>query len=365
MVKVKNNKRFIVIILIILFSPIVFSICNLLIHKFSESKDKFRLNFKTHYFFKEELLFFNKLIKKNLFGTYLIPNRSIDLDNGWYVVGNAFNDAFLESKALKVFSKEELYRLKDIIKSQNNWLESKGIKFYIAIAPNKLTTYDTLVPIRKMSRKTKLQQLDSLCNELGVNFVNMGMKFKENDSLRLYHKTDTHWNEAGAFLGYDASMDAIKKDFPSTVFKENNLSDFNMNSSLTLFGDLNKMLKNDDKEELLKLENNSPKCAKKIQNILALPGDYHFDPKNYEMRFENEVGNLKFLSYRDSFMVSCKPFFVENFRESLFLWDYVFDQEIINKEKPDIVFFELVERNIDHLLKNKVINKSEDKIAPK
>ena len=359
------NRKFVIVVLIILFSPLVFSLGHLTFNKLSNSKTKIRLNFKRDYFFKDELLSMNKVAKNKLFGTHLIPKRALDLNNGWAVVGDAFSDALSESKAMVIFSKSELKYLKKKIKSQNDWLKNKGIKFYIAIAPNKLTTYDTLIPITRRDRNSKLQQLDSLCKELGIRFINMGEKFKENDSLQLYHKTDTHWNHMGAFLGYEASMDVIKKDFSNNTFREDKLDRLNRDSTLEFLGDLNVMLKKETKEEWQHLEFNSSVCAEQIPDRLSVPKGYYGDPTKYGTRFKNQEMSLKFLVFGDSFMGYCKSFFVENFKETVFIWDHIFNTELINKEQPDIVFFEFVERNIDNILKNEVINKSEDKIAPK
>lgn len=349
---IKKQKKFIILILVIIFCPLVFSIGNLLFHKLSDSKNKLRLNFKTHYFFKDELLSVNKILKNRILGAHMISNRALDLSDGWCVLGDDFSDALSESKALKVFSKKELNDLKDIIKSRNNWLVDKGIKFYIAIAPNKLTVYDTLVPIAKKLRKTKLQQLDSLCTTLGVSFINLGEKFKQNDSVKLYHKTDTHWNATGSFLGYDTAMDFIKKDFPKSFFKDYKLEELKKSYHYAI-GDLNLMLKKEDKENRLTLSVVDADSTTNITKKLIVPDGYKNNPESYEIRIANKEANLKFLAFRDSFFTYCVPFFKANFRESVFIWDSKFDKELISKENPDIVFFELVERDIDLLLKNK------------
>ena len=43
-------------------------------------------------------------------------------------------------------------------------------------------------------------------------------------------------------------------------------------------------------------------------------------------------------------------FIRDTFGETLFLWQYEFDEEIIDKEKPDIVIQIIAERNINTLL---------------
>jgi len=345
----KSQKFFIVIISIVILLPIEFTLFDITLKKITKKKSKFNLNFKHDFGFKKDLIYLNKLLKEDLFNAQMIPKKSIDLKNGWFVLGDDFGNAFSESKGLLIFNKKQIKSLKDKLIEKNNWLTNKGISFYIAIAPNKLTTYDSLIPITNYNRNTKLMQLDSLCKKLDINFINMGAKFKEYPSLRLYHKTDTHWNGNGGFLGYDVSMDSIRKDFPKVNFKKFKINNIKSWSKTESIGDLNEMLYNPKKEvyihtDPLKIN------AEIVQDKLSVPNNYRKDPKNYEIRLKNKLGKLTFLAFRDSFFGYSSHFFSENFEESIYIWNHIFDKQIIEKENPDIVFFELVERNIDFLL---------------
>jgi hypothetical protein len=56
--------------------------------------------------------------------------------------------------------------------------------------------------------------------------------------------------------------------------------------------------------------------------------------------------------YRDSFSIAWIPYFVESFEESIYLTNYNIDGAFIEKVKPDIVIYEIVERNLGSVLLN-------------
>jgi len=310
-----------------------------------------RLSFRDAYVGRDVLLNLNKSLKENVFNSQLIRDRAINTNNGWYVVGDAFSNALSESKGLLVFSPNELNELKTMLNQRKLWLDQQGIKFYISIAPNKLTTYDTLIPISKNNRLKKMQQLDSLCQQLGIPFINLGQDFDKYPNLRLFHKTDTHWNDQGAFVAYNTVINRFKKDFPNKKFKDFKIEELQKTITRTLQGDLTKMLKIDTKEEFihLKLDTTFAKHLKEKKH--QIPENYwKKEVEHYELRYTNDKQTKKILVFRDSFWGYCNPFFIENFNETLLIWDYVFDKELVKKEKPDIILYELVERNIDYLL---------------
>lgn len=70
---------------------------------------------------------------------------------------------------------------------------------------------------------------------------------------------------------------------------------------------------------------------------------------DYEKRYKSSVNNLKALIFRDSFSDAMIKFLKHSFGETVFIWHYTLDKELIEKEKPDIVIQIIVERNIEQL----------------
>ena len=87
---------------------------------------------------------------------------------------------------------------------------------------------------------------------------------------------------------------------------------------------------------------------RQVRSQLKIPRGYKADPKNYEVRYKStRVNGPKILVFRDSFSNKLKAYLPYNFSEIIFISNnHKFDKTIIEKENPDIVLHEIVERNI-------------------
>ena len=64
-----------------------------------------------------------------------------------------------------------------------------------------------------------------------------------------------------------------------------------------------------------------------------------------DLVFEQEDTRLpRAVMFRDSFAIWLTPLLSENFSHIRYSWQYTFDREIIERERPDIVIQEMVER---------------------
>ena len=338
--------------LIILFTPMIFTIMGIKTEPTTENEKKISLNFKRNFPLKEDLFKLYRDVKVNFFKTDPIPNRVIDLNNGWKFLGNDFSNALSESKGLLNFSQKELNVLKTKLAERKNWLDKQNIKFYLAVAPNKHTYYGDMIPIKKKNKPTKANQVDSLCNLLGINYIDLGSKFPKDKSLRLYHKTDTHWNDYGGFFAYQATFEAFERDFKNTNFNTYKLEDLELVINNEPIGDLNGMLFLKKSEDYIRLKFKTPYKARLLEKKLSIPFKYNKDPKKYETRYETDINDLKILIFNDSFFGYYSKYLKENFGNSVFIWNYKFDKEIIASEKPDILYHEILERDLDVLLED-------------
>ena len=59
----------------------------------------------------------------------------------------------------------------------------------------------------------------------------------------------------------------------------------------------------------------------------------------------------KALIFRDSFSTALHPFLSEAFRDSAWVWDHRFLTELVERERPDVVILQVVERYIPALAK--------------
>jgi alginate O-acetyltransferase complex protein AlgJ len=250
---------------------------------------------------------------------------------GWlfYTLDKGINDY----RGLAHFSQEQLETIRRNILQQTSWLRTRGITYLILIGPNKHTVYSEYLPgeITRVNRKTRLEQILEYLNEdERAVFIDIRKELDEGKKERLvYSKTDTHWNSYGAFIAYQKTMMALSKNFPAAVplavscfavsVKPNQgLGDLAV--MLSLQGDLK------DQEVRLEMKGDSTSPPKKISKVVI---------------------------FHDSFIFSMKPFLGYHFDQMVLTpWgEKGFDYLLIEKEKPQVVLFEITERRLDALLK--------------
>ncbi len=346
----KIVKIFIIVFLTTISIPFVFVILQIKVTPVNKQEKKISLNFKRNFPLRSDLFKVYSQGKNNVFGSEPIPNGVVEGKNGWKFLGNKFSNALSESKGLVVFNQKQLSKISKNLLEKKEWLDKQNIKFYFSIAPNKHSIYGNMIPIKKSNRKTKFEQLDSICKSLDIKFIDLGSNFPKNDSLRLYHKTDSHWNHYGAFYAYNSTLEAIMPDFKNVDFNYRTMKDMDIEKFWAHIGDLNRALFLEQNEEFINVKPKKPFSFTTQEKILTVPSNYHFGSHFYEERYKSNANDLKILMLRDSFFGAYFESIADSFGESVFIWRHNFNKELIESEKPDILCYELVERNIDILL---------------
>jgi hypothetical protein len=280
-----------------------------------------------------------------------IPSDVVIGESGWLFLGDKFGADIKESKGISVFSKQEIEKATKNILSYNAFLAEKKIKFYFCIAPNKLSVYNSYLPIQKSSRFTKVQQLTKELGKYQLNVIDLKDQFNLLPDIRLYHKHDSHWNQAGAFLGYLSIMKRIKKDFPGVSILK--IEDFIINTTNSPYGDLTKnMLHMRVSEADITLTSIHKSTVVVSERLSILPKSWIPRFEGYTQRFKCEGKPLKVLVFCDSFFLNMVPFINRSFGETLVL-NCLMNKDIVDTEKPDIIINETIERDIDIFLEMK------------
>jgi len=305
-------------------------------------KNDFDKYYKDNFIFKSLLFDSYKKIKLNLFQTNPIPPKVLKGKDGWYFLGNSFSEVTLESLGLDTLNKNELEQIKRNYEGNQQWFKDQGIDYYIAIAPNKHSIYHDFLGVRiSPNRKKEINQLASLMKPREL--INLGKGFKEKDE-QLFLKTNTHWNDLGAYYGYENLMHFLQLNYP--VLSILSLDEVRDSSVLSNSEDLTEMLgipANEIKTELFIKDRN----AKRQEGKIDIPENVN--PLTYEIRYKSEANPLKILFFRDSFSTDMIDYIAEGFGESVFIWNHMMSKELILKEKPDIVIHEFIERDIQIL----------------
>lgn len=313
--------------------------------------NQFRVHFDEYY--KENFGGKNALVKLNgsiqyhILQSSPLPKSVVIGEDGWLFLGNRYSNIIDENMGLDTFSKNDLDKIGANIQNRKEYLEQHGIKYYVCAAPNKHTVYNNYLPSKFQNQSiTKLDQLKRFLKTKEFELIDLKDYFHQYDTLRLFHKTNTHWNDIGAFLGYKRLLSSIQEDFDGIESFE--LNDFRIDTLIKQREDLTNMIKIDIEEEHIVLKPKERFQSIELEKQLTVPDNYFRHPNNYEYRYKG-TGNLKVLVFRDSFSTAMIQFMKEYFGEIVFVWHHDFNKEIIENEQPDIVIHEFIERDIDKL----------------
>lgn len=302
--------------------------------------------------FRTWLIAWNNYIKVKTFK--ISPNKSIGLgaDDWMYFIPKNSNKNIV-GKAL--FSDKELEQIKENIENKNEIAKRYGSKFYLVIAPNKSSIYPENLPYYlNISSNSQSNQLFSfLAQNSNVNCIFLkDAIFAQKSNQLLFYKTDSHWNHNGAFIGFQKIMKELRKDFKS--FKLYTQKDYVITSEISPYGgDLAKMLA---LESAYTRINYNYKPTSKIPIINNQKDSFYTNWGQYkDLIFTKTCSDSslpKLVMFHDSFTGYQWNFFGANFSKSVFVWSHDYSEEIIAREKPDVVIFSIVERSLS-ILKNK------------
>jgi alginate O-acetyltransferase complex protein AlgJ len=302
--------------------------------------------FEDNFAFREILIRLNRNIKLRLLRTNPFPEKFVIGRDGWMFLGNEHSMAISETKGLLNFSESELDQISDNITQAMRFFDKAGVRFYLAIAPEKSTVYGEFLPITKTGKPTKLDQLKIKLLGAGCRIIDMKDDFKNLKNPVLYYKSDSHWNEFGEFIGSQTLLNRIKCDFPA--IKPLQLNDFIIDTIRDYQGDNAQMLFLPWTDKKYEFRQQNTTDVVELQKMYTVPNDYPWNPADYERRYGNAKKTLKVLIFHDSFFREMPKFLAPDFKETVFIWAW-WDKKIILNEKPDIVIYEKVERDIDNL----------------
>ena len=338
-------------------------------NRFLEKKPRFKINgelnlnfgketenwLNDHFYKRKKILDFYKKINDLILSRNGNENTLIGKD-GWlfYKLDNSVE----HYQNIDPYSHEDLEQFEEVLTNRQAWLNKLGIKYYIFIAPDKNKIYGEFYPdyIKKINNIGHGQQLrEYLKDKINIIYPYEELLNEKKNEL-IYWKTDTHWNEYGAFIGYKTLVEKIMVDFPEIKFQKED--DYIKLKTPYLDGDLLKMLGTDSKKyqndryyrlipknehsfSVIRIDNNYQK--------ITLDREYDFSSSSITRRnllVTSSSKPLKVLILRDSFSISMIKYMSETFGNVEYVNEKNFNnlQDKIISEKPDIVIHEIVER---------------------
>lgn len=301
-------------------------------------------------YYNDVLPFKNFLVNTNSRMKYYLFRMSpaqyvIRGNEGWLFYDSQYKDDYnsmADYLGTNLLSEDEMKEYLDSLLNKREFLKSIGSDFVVFIAPNKSTIYSEFMP--SYYEKTEYSRTDQLVDYLKENsdlkivYPKEELEYyRDNFDYNVYYKTDTHWNELGAYVGYYELMKVIDPNFKNKKLEETKfLAEAYEDGDLAGMIRLNGLL-NDTKFEMTDFNTDVKAEIKDIQGDAI-------------KRFTSDVNNgKKLIMYRDSFAMKLLPYLYTEFDESLFMWSSTIFEDQVKREQPDVVVLEVAERYLHNL----------------
>jgi alginate O-acetyltransferase complex protein AlgJ len=238
----------------------------------------------------------------------------------------------------------------DEFERRRAWLAGRRIAYVVVLVPEKFTIYPEYLPdwVAPGPAPTPYDRLvASSARHSGLTLLDLRPALRAAKSTaRVYYQTDSHWNYNGAVIGYDAIMRAVQQALPTgalPVIAPAPQPQFVRGVDF-FSGDLGQMLglpsrvREDDVAPLAKvLGSADTRCARRTD---------HDEFPGFEFHGCTRPGLPRAVVLRDSMAIPLIPLLSENFSRVVYVSSRKLDRALIEREKPDIVIDELVERSL-------------------
>lgn len=326
------------------------------------ARDALKESRLVEFFFNVDFLegYLNRLLFD--FGFSSDPEQAIVGKDGWVFLGDKHVNVMSETRGM---SEPDVGLISGIHLARQAWhvriKNQGGLGLYVMIAPNKHSVYSENLPDWAVAAEPR--KMVSAFLETGrsdstlIDLYESMLKAKAEAPYSLYYKTDTHWNNLGAWYGYKAMSEAIGRSHPWIKW----LTD----ESVVVTGEIERA--GGDLSNFLRLRDYLTDREVGIeitQDIKVHRSALHADGQKSEnesvnidspqvpvlMESKNALNNMKVLWLRDSFGDALSPYMEATFSTLVrqhfgaVLGEPAVFQKLIDEFKPDLVIMTTVER---------------------
>ena len=273
-------------------------------------------------------------------------NQWYEGEDGWFFLGNAHDGTIEKLKLSKAPSSNEINLLKNTFEDIAIIAQKSNTQLALIVGPNKSSIYADQLPPSIPVSSTRyvdffLNSLRSLPGLTVYDPTNDLKKAKHSSGL-LYYRTDTHWNDKGAYIAFKNLLSKLKLEAPEVSFT--------LHKSTP--GDLIKI----SKLKEYPLVHDDTWLAK-IQHIQQVTRTKHPESSQSDAFGESETVtnrtpliNKKVWVVGDSFSAALRPYLEATFSEVSYLghwskWSHRLASFLDDSpHKPDIIIIVQVER---------------------
>ncbi|MCW5893553.1 MAG: hypothetical protein KIT14_23810 [bacterium] len=281
-------------------------------------------------------------------GLRVSPSPSVVLGrDGWMYLATDYT--MIDYRRLAPFPRPLLTRWVESLEGADRWLRARGSRLVVVIAPNGQTIYPEYVPrsYNRLHRPSRLGQLARHLASSPVEFVDLRRLLRDAKAReRVWHMTDSHWNDRGAFVASQAVIERVRTFLPAVPPLGRDA--YEAREALDLGGDLTGMLGLRD----VLLERHQRLIPRRPPRARPAEANVAFDPGKLDVWAHPSATEIddpaapRAVMFRDSFGTAMMPFLSERFRRIVYVTGYRLDPEIIARERPDVVILEIVERRL-------------------
>ncbi|MFQ5510007.1 MAG: hypothetical protein ACE5FN_11845 [Leptospirillia bacterium] len=274
----------------------------------------------------------------------------------WLFIGG--NPAVADHRRIRTISYKNLEAWGRKLEGQQQWLKARGIRYLFVPIPNKITMYPEFAPPELTRVGDTLRPLERLVAYLksntNVNILDItpGLMAAKRELL-LYGRTDTHWTDLGAYIGYRHIAEWLSRWYPAVSPEPPGA--FAMQVSETPGGGLSRMLGSRTlipETDNIKLRLSAGYCAKDVTPNLAplSPIPYPTFRQPFS-RACDRAGLPRGVVFGDSFTNALEKFLSEQFSRVTYvrgMYSQADMEALLAKEPIDVVIELKVERYLPH-----------------
>jgi len=294
--------------------------------------------YNDHFGLRKALIKTAALLKFSIFKALINPKVVIGKKN-WLFLEQAVNC----ETSTKKFTGSQLNKWKNYLEEMYFWSKNNGITYMFVIAPDKKSIYSEFLP-----NGLKARNKDGMFRQL-VNYMKSESEFKITDlrpplleakkENQVYYKTDSHWNQLGAFVAVKTIADNLRVTYPN--IKKYNLSDY----------DISEIDMNVDSTQIF-LENAIEDINWKLKGAKGKTTFNKIEKKGSGEKIVTENDDPtkpNILVIGDSFINNLHPFISEMGNKVIFYirktpFRKEISEDFIKKEKIDIIIQEMTEK---------------------
>jgi len=284
-----------------------------------------------------------------LFGVSALANVLPGRDGWYYWLGEDGLSLDRHYRGVATFPSDYVDGTAAEFVRRRDWLAARGIAYVVAVVPEKFTIYPEFLPdwVGRSAQPSPYDRVVSALSNSGVDLIDLRPVLRAAKARdRVYYKTDSHWNFNGATAGYGEIMREVQRvlgkdrlpavaEAPRPPYAPG--VDFYSGDLAGMLG-LPGRIREDDVAPLGKVLAGAPgRCARRVDHD-QFPG--------FEFYVCDRPGLPRAVVYRDSMAIPLIPLLAENFSRVVFASSHRMDTALIEREKPDIVIEELVERTL-------------------